>query len=63
MGSGNTKQFLQVHRKILPHDEAKYEAKYWDQRYLTEEGYQFDWLARYGLPSENLELRKVLVVS
>mmetsp|Transcript_50552 Transcript_50552/g.64762 ORF Transcript_50552/g.64762 Transcript_50552/m.64762 type:complete len:406 (-) Transcript_50552:57-1274(-) len=60
MGGGNTKHAL-IHKKVIAADESKYcSAAYWDNRYLSEEGFQFDWFQRYGHSSENLQLRKII---
>ncbi len=57
MGSG-----ISHHKKVVAGDQSKYGSgpAYWDMRYTNESGKQFDWFQRYGHPSENLELRKVI---
>lgn len=61
MGGGNTKM-MQHHHAIVNGDTSKYGSnpKYWDQRYLNEEGHQFDWFQRYGHVSEQTEFRNVI---
>ena len=62
MGSGNTKPVRLVHKATISADVSKYGASpaYWDQRYIDEDGHQFDWLQRYGHYDEKLELREVI---
>jgi len=61
MGSGNTKLNL-VHKAVIEGDVSKYGSGpgYWDWRYSQEGNHQFDWLQRYGHPTEDSPMRKVI---
>jgi len=63
MGGGLTKPHGELHKHTLPGETEKYGSKamYWDNRYLAEAPFQFDWLQRYGHYTEGLELRKLIL--